>query len=128
LDALPEDGNVSARFEGEPAVVTRTGDAGEPGFDLFVDRAKVERLVAAVAAGGAVPLDAADAETIRIEAGIPLFHRDMDEQTIPLEAGLESRAISFTKGCYVGQEVVIRVLHRGHGRVARKLTGLVLEG
>ena len=75
-----------------------------------------------------MPLDPADAEAIRIEAGIPLFHRDMDEQTIPLEAGLESRAISFSKGCYVGQEVVIRVLHRGHGRVARKLTGLVLEG
>jgi folate-binding protein YgfZ len=128
LTALPEHGNVSARFEGETAIVTRTGDAGEPGFDLFVDRAKMERLVAAAAAAGAVPLDAADAEAIRIEAGIPLFHRDMDEQTIPLEAGLETRAISFSKGCYVGQEVVIRVLHRGHGRVARKLAGLVLEG
>ena len=128
LAALREHGNVSARFEGDPAIVTRIDDAGEPGFDLFVGPAKVEPLVAAVAAAGAVPLDAADAEAIRIEAGIPLFHRDMDEQTIPLEAGLESRAISFSKGCYVGQEVVIRVLHRGHGRVARKLTGLVLEG
>ena len=52
----------------------------------------------------------------------------MDEETIPLEAGIESRAISLTKGCYVGQEVIIRVLHRGHGRVARKLVGLVFEG
>ena len=52
----------------------------------------------------------------------------MDEETIPLEAGIESRAISLTKGCYVGQEVIIRVLHRGHGRVARKLVGLTLEG
>ena len=59
---------------------------------------------------------------------MPLFGRDMDEETIPLEAGIESRAISFTKGCYVGQEVIIRVLHRGHGRVARKLVGLVFEG
>jgi tRNA-modifying protein YgfZ len=65
---------------------------------------------------------------IRIEGGVPLFHRDMDEETIPLEAGLESRAISFTKGCYVGQEVVIRILHRGHGRVVRKLVGLVFGG
>jgi folate-binding protein YgfZ len=48
----------------------------------------------------------------------------MDEETIPLEAGIEDRAISLTKGCYVGQEVIIRVLHRGHGRVARKLVGL----
>jgi folate-binding protein YgfZ len=52
----------------------------------------------------------------------------MDEETIPLEAGIESRAISFTKGCYVGQEVIIRVMHRGHGRVARKLVGLTLYG
>ena len=52
----------------------------------------------------------------------------MDEETIPLEAGIEPRAISLTKGCYVGQEVIIRVLHRGHGRVARKLVGLLLDG
>ena len=58
---------------------------------------------------------------------MPLFHRDMDEDTIPLEAGIEPRAISFTKGCYVGQEVIIRVMHRGHGRVARKLVGLAID-
>ena len=69
-------------------------------------------------------VDEATAEALRIEAGVPQFHRDMDEETIPLEAGIESRAISLTKGCYVGQEVIIRVLHRGHGRVARKLVGL----
>jgi len=51
----------------------------------------------------------------------------MDEETIPLEAGIEATAISFTKGCYVGQEVIIRVLHRGHGRVARKLVGLTFN-
>ena len=73
-------------------------------------------------------LDAAAAEALRVEAGVPKFHRDMDEDTIPLEAGIESRAISLTKGCYVGQEVIIRVLHRGHGRVARRLVGLTLDG
>jgi folate-binding protein YgfZ len=52
----------------------------------------------------------------------------MDDATIPLEAGIESRAISFSKGCYVGQEVIIRVLHRGHGRVARRLVGLRFAG
>jgi folate-binding protein YgfZ len=51
----------------------------------------------------------------------------MDEATIPLEAGIEDRAISMTKGCYVGQEIVVRVLHRGHGRVARRLVGLVAD-
>ena len=83
-----------------------------------------DALKAALGAAGVVELDAATAEALRIEAGVPVFHRDMDEETIPLEAGIESRAISFTKGCYVGQEVIIRVLHRGHGRVARKLVGL----
>ena len=52
----------------------------------------------------------------------------MTETTIPLEAGIESRAISLTKGCYVGQEIIIRVLHRGGGRVAKKLVGLRIDG
>lgn len=113
---------------GSPAIVTRAGDTGEPGFDLFVERVHAEALKTSLLAAGAIEVDAATAEAIRIESGVPLFHHDMDEDTIPLEAGIESRAISFSKGCYVGQEVVIRVLHRGHGRVARKLVGLRLEG
>ena len=60
-------------------------------------------------------------EVVRVERGIPRFLVDMDTETIPLEAGIEDRAISFTKGCYVGQEVIVRVTHRGGGRVARKL-------
>src|SRR5689334_19476174 len=60
-------------------------------------------------------------EVIRIERGVPRFLADMNEDTIPLEAGIEDRAISFTKGCYVGQEVIVRVTHRGGGRVAKKL-------
>jgi folate-binding protein YgfZ len=60
-------------------------------------------------------------EVARIERGIPRFLADMDTDTIPLEAGIEDRAISFTKGCYVGQEVIVRVTHRGGGRVAKKL-------
>ena len=106
----------------------RTSDLGEPGYDLLIERAKEEALRSALTLAGAVVLDEATADAIRIEGGAPLFHRDMDEETLPLEAGIESRAISFTKGCYVGQEVVIRVLHRGHGRVAKKLVGLVLQG
>jgi folate-binding protein YgfZ len=67
-------------------------------------------------------------EALRIEAGTPRFGADMTHETIPLEAGIEGRAISMTKGCYVGQEVIVRILHRGHGRVARRLVGLVFEG
>jgi folate-binding protein YgfZ len=65
---------------------------------------------------------------LRIEAGRPRFAVDMETDTIPLEAGIEDRAISMTKGCYVGQEVIVRVLHRGHGRVARKLVWLDVVG
>ena len=68
-----------------------------------------------------------DAEIDANRSGPPAFGVDMDEDTIPLEAGIEDRAISLTKGCYVGQEVIIRVLHRGHGRVARRLVGLTFD-
>ena len=66
-------------------------------------------------------------EVIRIERGVPRFLADMSEDTIPLEAGIEDRAISFTKGCYVGQEVIVRVTHRGGGRVARKLVKWIAD-
>src|SRR2546423_5778721 len=128
LATLPEYGNVRASWRTSPVIVARVFDPGEPGFDVFVDRAQADAFKEAIAAAGATPLDDTTANAIRIEAGIPLFHCDMDEDTIPLEAGIENRAISFTKGCYVGQEVIIRVLHRGHGRVARKLVGLTIDG
>ena len=126
--ALPPHGNRRVPYRGQPAIVTRVVDTGEPGFDMHVDLERANELTRALTAAGAAVLEPADADAIRIEAGIPAFNRDMDEETIPLEAGIESRAISFSKGCYVGQEVIIRVLHRGHGRVARKLVGLTLEG
>ncbi len=127
LDAMAEFANVRAELDGRPALVARTADAGLSGFDLFVDADAVAGLRAALAAAGVAALDETAAETIRIEGGVPRFRRDMKEDTIPLEAGIEARAISFTKGCYVGQEVIVRVLHRGHGRVARRLVGLVLD-
>jgi folate-binding protein YgfZ len=128
LSVLEDHGNVKASLDGQPAIIARVTDTGEPGFDVFVEHAQAQALNVRLQDAGAVPVDAATAETVRIESGVPLFHRDMDEDTIPLEAGIEERAISLTKGCYVGQEVIIRVLHRGHGRVARKLVGLLIEG
>jgi folate-binding protein YgfZ len=128
LNALPEHGNMRAPFASQPAIVTRVTDPGEPGYDIYVERSHAEALRARLAAAGVAEIDAETAEAIRIEAGVPRFGRDMDEETIPLEAGIETRAISFSKGCYVGQEVIVRVLHRGHGRVARKLMGLKIDG
>jgi folate-binding protein YgfZ len=126
LGALPEHGNRRALFRSEPVILTRISDAGQDGFELYVDRSHADALKEALTACDVAALDAATADAIRIEAGVPKFHRDMDEETIPLEAGIESRAISFSKGCYVGQEVIIRVLHRGHGRIGRRLVGLTL--
>ena len=128
VNALPMHGNVRGDWNGVPLIVTRIDDLGVPGFDVYLEFGQLDALVAALRDAGAEPLADADAETLRIESGVPAFHSDMDEETIPLEAGIEPRAISLTKGCYVGQEVIIRVLHRGHGRVARKLVGLRLDG
>jgi tRNA-modifying protein YgfZ len=128
LTEMPEHGNARVDWRGTAAIVTRITDAGEPGYDVYVEAAQNEAFKNAVAGAGVPLLEDAVAEAIRIEAGVPAFHHDMDEETIPLEAGIEERAISFTKGCYVGQEVIVRVLHRGHGRVARKLVGLSIDG
>jgi folate-binding protein YgfZ len=128
LGALPEHGNLRGQIDGSPVIVTRVTDTGEPGFDVYVERERSERLKTRLVSEGAQEAGEETADVLRVEAGVPAFHHDMDEDTIPLEAGIESRAISMTKGCYVGQEVIIRVLHRGHGRVAKKLVGLVLDG
>ena len=99
-----------------------------PGFSAFVPAADVPALVSRLVDRGAVEITLETLDVARVEAGRPAFLIDLDEHTIPLEAGLERRAISFTKGCYVGQEVIVRVTHRGGGRVARRLVGLRLHG
>ncbi|MGH9257972.1 MAG: YgfZ/GcvT domain-containing protein, partial [Vicinamibacterales bacterium] len=120
--------NARAESGGSPAVLVRVSQLGVPGFGVYVQPADEARIRGALEAAGASRVDPATLEAARIEAGYPLFGIDMTEETIPLEAGIEDRAISFTKGCYVGQEIIIRVLHRGHGRVARKLVGLRVNG
>ena len=112
--------------EAGPVLVARTDDLGIDGYRLLGRRSASPALGRALEAAGAVAVEAAAAETVRIESGRPVFPTDMDGGTIPLEAGIAERAISFDKGCYVGQEVIVRILHRGQGRVARRLAGLVL--
>jgi len=106
-------------------LIAATWDLGERGFDVYVPPAAVAIVHSAFEHAGAVPIDERTWEVLRVEAGRPRFGVDMDTDTIPLEAGIEDRAISFTKGCYVGQEIIVRVRDRGHGRVARRLVGLV---
>jgi folate-binding protein YgfZ len=120
--------NERLEFAGATIVLVRVDQLGVPGFGIYVDPASEAGLRRALEAAGAPQVHADTIETARVEAGYPLFGVDMTEDTIPLEAGIEDRAISFTKGCYVGQEVIIRVMHRGHGRVVRKLVGFRLAG
>jgi len=77
---------------------------------------------------GAIAISSDALEIFRIEAARPAWGADMTSSTIPLEAGLLDRAISQTKGCYVGQEVIVRVLHRGGGRVAERLMQVEASG
>jgi folate-binding protein YgfZ len=107
--------------------IVRDDGLGLPGYDVYVPRPDADVIRAKLIDAGAVPASNETGETLRIEAARPRFGIDMTTDTIPLEAGLEDRAISFTKGCYVGQEVIIRVMHRGHGRVARRLVSIVLS-
>jgi tRNA-modifying protein YgfZ len=111
-----------------PMYVLESVDIGIGGVEVIVPAENVRSFVERLSSAGAVLVEPSTAETTRIEAGIPRFLVDMDNTTIPLEAGIESSAISMTKGCYVGQEVIVRVLHRGGGRVAKKLVGLVIDG
>jgi folate-binding protein YgfZ len=115
---IPPSLSTTAMIEGTPY--------GVPGRSLFVARADEELVVQALVAAGAIETTLETLDVLRIESGTPLFLVDMDEHTIPLEAGIEHRAISFTKGCYVGQEVIVRVTQRGQGRVAKRLIGLLL--
>ena len=124
LRSLPVYANRRWDFRGAPAVVLVSDDIGVVGFDVILPASLAGDIVSLLHGAGAGDVGAPAAEICRVEGGRPLFHVDMDEDTIPLEAGIEDRAISLTKGCYVGQEIIIRVLHRGHGRVARKLVGI----
>jgi folate-binding protein YgfZ len=127
LEGIPMHGSRRWDFQGAPAIVIRGDDIGVDGFDVVAPVEQKSALMELLTGSGASAVSDAAAEICRVEAGRPRFRVDMDEDTIPLEAGIEDRAISLTKGCYVGQEIIIRVLHRGHGRVARKLVGLSFE-
>jgi tRNA-modifying protein YgfZ len=100
--------------------------ATDLGVDVLCDAADTERVAAALAAGGAAAADETAAEVRRVESGRPRYGVDLDDTVIPQEAGLNARAVSFEKGCYVGQETVARLYFRG--KPNRHLRGLKLSG
>ncbi|HEY8551670.1 MAG TPA: glycine cleavage T C-terminal barrel domain-containing protein [Vicinamibacterales bacterium] len=124
---LDEHQHVRLESGGTWLLVAGARDLGVRGYDLYMEAGRLDEVQARLVKAGAQEIDAAVWDTLRIEAGRPVFGIDMDMDTIPLEAGIEGRAISQTKGCYVGQEIVIRILHRGGGRVAKRLVGLVVD-
>lgn len=116
--------SLSRSHVGSEAVAADYSGLG--GFDLYLRAEDAPGMWTRLVASGIVPVGEEAVETLRIEAGIPKYGVDMDETTIPLECGLESSHISNNKGCYVGQEIIARIVARGHTN--RALTGLVLEG
>jgi tRNA-modifying protein YgfZ len=104
--------------EGEPIVAVPFVWGGVVGVDLLGPAPRMEP--------GTALCDDDGWEALRVEAGIPSMGAEIDERTIPAEIGLVERCVSFTKGCFTGQELVARLDARG-SRVARRLRGLVVE-
>jgi len=116
-----EDDHVPASIDGSAVRAVRT----DVGIDLLCDAEQTEALRAALEARGARPVSEGAAEVIRVEHGRPRYGIDLDDTVIPQEADLNGRAVSFTKGCYVGQETVARLFYRG--KPNRRLQGLRLS-
>ncbi len=99
--------------------------ATDVGIDVLCEADATEDVRAALLAAGATPVSEDAADIVRVETGRPRYGVDVDDATIPQEAGLNARAVSFTKGCYVGQETVARLFYRG--KPNRHLRGLRLS-
>lgn len=113
-----------AEFQKQGVTIIRATHTAEDGFDLFAGAGEAGALWDALAGAGARPAGRETLEVLRVEAGLPRYGVDMTEANVVLEVA-EEDAVSFTKGCYVGQEIIARIHWRGH--VAKKLTGLLLD-
>ena len=123
LRALSDYSHFAMDWDGNALRVARVPDLGGDGFDIFVPVEAATALWSALGNAGATPVGRAAVNVARIEAGRPLWGIDMDENTLAQEANFdELHGISYTKGCYTGQETVARVHFRGH--VNRHLRGL----
>ena len=117
--------HLEVEIAGAPARVISRAEGPAPGFHCWIPAEHAEAVRAAMLSAGAEPAGAATLEVLRLEAGQPWYPQDVDASVIFPETRLDS-FVSFTKGCYIGQETVARVKYRGH--VNRALSGLVIEG
>ena len=133
LKGLAEDGtappaadeHASVRLAGAPATFARTDFLRDEGYDLVVPAENGQAVWNNLCDAGASPAGGEAYETVRIERGVPVFGRELGESYNPLEAGL-LEYVSFTKGCYVGQEVVTRL--NTYQKVQKRLAGFVFDG
>lgn len=118
---------ISWQQTGATADVTviHASHTGEDGFDLIVNSDHASSLWVALQHAGAQPVGYDALEILRIEAGVPRYGIDMDDTNVVTETNLDD-AVSYTKGCYIGQEIIARIKYRGH--VAKKLSGVMFDG
>lgn len=121
---IPANGVSEVQWQNLPATIIRASHTGENGFDILVDSSQKAELLQALETAGAQTISDDTLEILRVEAGIARFGIDIDETNVVPETNLDA-AVSYTKGCYVGQEIIVRIKHRGHP--AKKLTGLRFE-
>jgi folate-binding protein YgfZ len=121
---LPQNSVVQTAWQNVPVTIIRASHTGEEGFDIIIDSSRKAELQQALEDAGAQPIGEDTFEILRVEAGIARYGQDMDETNVVPETNLDN-AISYTKGCYVGQEIIVRIKHRGHP--AKKLTRLRFE-
>jgi glycine cleavage system T protein len=121
--------HVTTDYSGSAVRVIRATSTGEEGYEIWAESIDISKIWQSINgssfADRVISCGTEALESLRIEAGIPRYGPDMGEDTLPLEAGLLN-ALSFNKGCYIGQEIVERARSRGH--VNWKLSGLYLEG
>lgn len=118
---LAANGALKVAWQESEVTILRATHTGEDGFDLILNTDEASSLWDALHAAGARPVGYDALEILRIEAGLPRYGIDMDETNVVTEAALDD-AVSYTKGCYVGQEIIARIKYRGH--VAKKLAGI----
>ncbi len=116
---------AEVRWNGHHLLIAESGYPGTPGYKILLPTEAVDPAGQALAAEGAIPAEGDALETVRVESGVPRFGSDMSEDNFPPEARIETRAVSYTKGCYLGQETIARIKTYGH--VNRLLVGLLPE-
>lgn len=107
-------------------IIAARDRSGQGGFDIYCAPEQRDACAASLESSGASHGSAEALDVLRLEAGIPMWGAELTEAVIPLEANLEGIALSFTKGCYPGQEIIARIHSRG--RPAKHLAGIRFEG